>query len=574
MDYTIYGDAVNDEAQPYGKIKSYNYCNWQTDNWIDGNRKEYQYSYFSDGQLNLDQLYQYQGVFITVPYDTRYMRYSQYDAYGNRCNYLSILPGPMGSADGVAFHEIYSYNNILNYPNKLVNYQKLDNNNVNLYTESNTYDPNGSLTQREITEPSLPNRIEHYAYNYRGLVSEYYKTSALSNTWSYRYSPFGEREQKYVTSLNATTNSKRIFAEYYNLDLSSRQHSVYNGASPKMGDGLQGGIYLWPTEYNIFVGSSANISYKAKNTGDNVYKKYYNFYDHLGSLCYVMSEESKGVDSRNNIYYYGAFGKMNEALSKEKNSRLNYINKEQDLESGLRDHGVRKYDEDIGRFTSVDPLWNKYIGWTPYQYSFNDPIDFKDDNGLWAWVVNAAHPADYQFKESLINSSLIKSSSIENTLNSYATLGNAGNWTDPDNRHYAPNVAQHVRNTELWVGINNFPDGAQGKTGDYLRNQIGIDYEVYKGNKQYGSLEKEFFHEVIHSMGHTEFEVGAALFSAGFISNSQLSGYFAPNKTSNGNKLPDSFKQYFKDGEVIKGKEAEFEKAYYNLGQSITGQSR
>ena len=82
------------------------------------------------------------------------------------------------------------------------------------------------------------------------------------------------------------------------------------------------------------------------------------------------------------FYYYGAFGKMNEALSKEKNSRLNYINKEQDLESGLRDHGVRKYDEDIGRFTSVDPLWSKYIGWTPYHYCGNDPINASDGNGI------------------------------------------------------------------------------------------------------------------------------------------------------------------------------------------------
>ena len=47
----------------------------------------------------------------------------------------------------------------------------------------------------------------------------------------------------------------------------------------------------------------------------------------------------------------------------------------------LHDHGVRKYDEDIGRFTSVDPLWSKYIGWTPYQYCGNDPINASDGNG-------------------------------------------------------------------------------------------------------------------------------------------------------------------------------------------------
>jgi len=28
----------------------------------------------------------------------------------------------------------------------------------------------------------------------------------------------------------------------------------------------------------------------------------------------------------------------------------------------------KKYDEDIGRFTSIDPLWEKYYSWTPYHY--------------------------------------------------------------------------------------------------------------------------------------------------------------------------------------------------------------
>ena len=53
------------------------------------------------------------------------------------------------------------------------------------------------------------------------------------------------------------------------------------------------------------------------------------------------------------------------------NERLGYIDKEKDRESKLGDHGVRKYDYKIGRFTSVDPLWEKYVGWTGYQYGGN-----------------------------------------------------------------------------------------------------------------------------------------------------------------------------------------------------------
>lgn len=56
--------------------------------------------------------------------------------------------------------------------------------------------------------------------------------------------------------------------------------------------------------------------------------------------------------------------------------------KEQDYESELADHGVRKYDYDIGRFASTDVLFEKYAGWSPYQYSGNNPINMLDWNGL------------------------------------------------------------------------------------------------------------------------------------------------------------------------------------------------
>ena len=61
-------------------------------------------------------------------------------------------------------------------------------------------------------------------------------------------------------------------------------------------------------------------------------------------------------------------------------TRQGYIGKEKDVENGLGDHGVRKYDYD-GRFNSIDPLWEKYYGWSPYQYCMNNPIWAKDWDG-------------------------------------------------------------------------------------------------------------------------------------------------------------------------------------------------
>jgi RHS repeat-associated protein len=52
-------------------------------------------------------------------------------------------------------------------------------------------------------------------------------------------------------------------------------------------------------------------------------------------------------------------------------SRAGYIGLERDSELGLAEHGVRKYDEGIGRFIAPDALWEKYVGWTQNFYTRN-----------------------------------------------------------------------------------------------------------------------------------------------------------------------------------------------------------
>jgi len=79
-------------------------------------------------------------------------------------------------------------------------------------------------------------------------------------------------------------------------------------------------------------------------------------------------------------YDYEAFGKKITISDNSKDKR-GFIGKEEDKESALGDFGVLKYDDGIGRFTSIDQLWEKYPGWTPYQYSMNNPVNMSDDNG-------------------------------------------------------------------------------------------------------------------------------------------------------------------------------------------------
>ena len=45
------------------------------------------------------------------------------------------------------------------------------------------------------------------------------------------------------------------------------------------------------------------------------------------------------------------------------------------------DYGFRIYNPSIARFLFVDPLAEKYPGWSPYNYTLNNPIRLTDPDG-------------------------------------------------------------------------------------------------------------------------------------------------------------------------------------------------
>jgi RHS repeat-associated protein len=75
---------------------------------------------------------------------------------------------------------------------------------------------------------------------------------------------------------------------------------------------------------------------------------------------------------------YYAFGKT---LRTFNTSKYQFTGKEHDKENNLEYFGARKYDADIARWTSIDPMREKYPSLTPYNYAANNPVFFIDPDG-------------------------------------------------------------------------------------------------------------------------------------------------------------------------------------------------
>ena len=100
--------------------------------------------------------------------------------------------------------------------------------------------------------------------------------------------------------------------------------------------------------------------------------------DHLGSTSYV-------TDADGNIAQHIEYIPYGEVFVEERNNSFstNYLfnAKELDNETGLYYYGARYLDPTGAMWLSVDPMWEKYAGMSPYNYCMGNPVKLVDPDG-------------------------------------------------------------------------------------------------------------------------------------------------------------------------------------------------
>ena len=100
--------------------------------------------------------------------------------------------------------------------------------------------------------------------------------------------------------------------------------------------------------------------------------------DHLGNTSYITDLNG---ELRQHVEYMPFGETFLEEHTSGSNQPYLFNGKELDRETGLYYYGARYYNPKTSIWQSVDPMSDEYEGWSPYNYTLQNPIVYKDPDG-------------------------------------------------------------------------------------------------------------------------------------------------------------------------------------------------
>ena len=224
---------------------------------------------------------------------------------------------------------------------------------------TNTYDKNGNMIS------DANKGISAITYNYLNLPV---KVSFGTNRFiDYIYDTSGIKQQKAVTEGSSLTTTQ--YAGNY----------IYENNNLQFFNHAEG--YVEP----VIASGSAAIS---------SFNYVYQYKDHLGNirLSYTDADGNGAIKQdeiieENNYYPFGLKHKGYNNVQNGRDHKYGFGGKEEQDDNvggsqlNWHDFGARNYDAAIGRWMNIDALSEKYLDYSPYNYTLNNPILYTDPDG-------------------------------------------------------------------------------------------------------------------------------------------------------------------------------------------------
>ena len=220
--------------------------------------------------------------------------------------------------------------------------------------------------------------------------------------------------------------------------------------------------------------------------------------DHLGSVR-VVAAQNADVKQVNQYYPFGDLIADSHVTAGTSDNRYRFIGKEFGERTGLYDFSARYLETSMGRFTTIDPLAEKYPSVSPYVYCAGDPVNLVDLDGRDARIhYNADSKTITVTSKIYIYGTLATNElaanyekSLRNTWGSFGTTMYEGSeytihW------NLSVSVMNQDQKKDYSTGENNYFEVSETAATSSVKNKhVGIIRPIVNNNN-----------DMIHEFGH------------------------------------------------------------------------
>jgi len=381
-----------------------------TFNYFDGDDLFFLELHYNEAKTEIDALAQKNG---NISFMDWQVNGKVRQSYGFQYDVLNRLKGATYSIDNYLSHDGYNISGL-------------------------NYDKNGNIESIIRNTAALPSEgchkiIDNLAYTYSGnqLTAVVDNAPAANRTMGFKPSTGGTYTYDLNGNLSYDPHKQATFSyNHLNLpitiDVEGEGTLSYayntNGIKLSKSNSTTTREYINGIEYvdNQLEAIYHNEGRIIKKNGN--FEWQWTLKDHLGNTRILFSDINNdgSIDANSELLstknYYPFGMEWSDNTNNTPKNTYGYNGKELDTDFGINllFYGARLHDSALGRFTSIDPIADKFPSFGTYNYTLNNPIRFIDPNGKAPLdVIILLHSSEYSFQRA----ALTRKQEIESSSN-------------------------------------------------------------------------------------------------------------------------------------------------------------